>query len=187
MTNEIICRLLDTNSFKLRINELLPTYVLLKKLFSCNNIAHETWYPAQKIKPEIITMSFSANCKFQDVYLISLIIKEFGLELIYPSRKEEPEISIGTYVYDFDTMGKIALAMPIDIDTFLLIDPKLSTQTVIDSAFKDHLTYESHEGPMYENEYYSSQYSQYGGYNGYDDDTIDSAFDGIPEATWNID
>lgn len=30
-------------------------------------------------------------------------------------------------------------------------------------------------------------YSKYGGYNGYDDDTIDSAFESIPEATWNID
>ena len=30
-------------------------------------------------------------------------------------------------------------------------------------------------------------YSKYGGYNGYDDDTIDSAFEGMPEATWNID
>ena len=32
-----------------------------------------------------------------------------------------------------------------------------------------------------------SSYSKYGGYNGYDDDTIDSAFEGIPEATWNVD
>lgn len=30
-------------------------------------------------------------------------------------------------------------------------------------------------------------YDEYGGYNGYDDYTIDSAFDGDPEATWNID
>lgn len=29
--------------------------------------------------------------------------------------------------------------------------------------------------------------SWYGGYNGYDDDTIDSAFEGNPELTWNID
>lgn len=34
---------------------------------------------------------------------------------------------------------------------------------------------------------YRSSYSQYGGYNGYDDDTINSAFEGDPEATWNID
>ena len=32
-----------------------------------------------------------------------------------------------------------------------------------------------------------SSYSEYGGYNGYDDNTIDSAFEGMPEATWNID
>ncbi len=30
-------------------------------------------------------------------------------------------------------------------------------------------------------------YEKYGGYNGYDDDTIDDAFDGYPEATWNVD
>ena len=34
---------------------------------------------------------------------------------------------------------------------------------------------------------YRSSYSQYGGYNGYDDDTINSAFEGDPEATWNVD
>ena len=30
-------------------------------------------------------------------------------------------------------------------------------------------------------------YSQYGGYNDFDDDTINSAFEGDPEATWNVD
>jgi hypothetical protein len=29
--------------------------------------------------------------------------------------------------------------------------------------------------------------SQYGGYNDWDDDTINSAFDGDPSATWNVD
>ena len=32
-----------------------------------------------------------------------------------------------------------------------------------------------------------SPYEKYHGYNGYDDDTIDEAFDGYPEATWNVD
>ncbi len=32
-----------------------------------------------------------------------------------------------------------------------------------------------------------SRYEKYNGYNGYDDDTIDEAFDGHPEATWNVD
>lgn len=32
-----------------------------------------------------------------------------------------------------------------------------------------------------------SPYAKYNGFNGFDDDTIDIAFDGIPEATWNVD
>lgn len=31
------------------------------------------------------------------------------------------------------------------------------------------------------------RYEEYGGYNGYDDFTIDAAFEGDPEATWNVD
>lgn len=33
----------------------------------------------------------------------------------------------------------------------------------------------------------TKSYKQYGGYNGWDDDTINSAFEGEPSATWNID
>ena len=43
-----------------------------------------------------------------------------------------------------------------------------------------------------DNDYYDydddgPSYSKYGGYNGWDDNTIDEAFDGNPELTWNID
>lgn len=51
--------------------------------------------------------------------------------------------------------------------------------------------------PKSNNDYYNTdnyytdddddQHSQYGGYNGYDDNTINSAFEGEPELTWNID
>jgi len=34
---------------------------------------------------------------------------------------------------------------------------------------------------------YGHSYEQYGGYNGWDDDTINDAFEGDPEATWNVD
>lgn len=39
----------------------------------------------------------------------------------------------------------------------------------------------------YDDDYERQSYSKYGGYNGFDDETIDSAFEGMPEATWNID
>ena len=38
-----------------------------------------------------------------------------------------------------------------------------------------------------EHDGYSLSYSQYGGYNDFDDDTINSAFEGDPEMTWNVD
>lgn len=43
---------------------------------------------------------------------------------------------------------------------------------------------------VYWDDYYfnhESPYGEYNGYNDYDDDTIDIAFDGHPEATWNVD
>lgn len=45
------------------------------------------------------------------------------------------------------------------------------------------------EEPDDSGEYESNRpsYSQYGGYNDFDDDTINSAFEGNPEATWNVD
>lgn len=44
---------------------------------------------------------------------------------------------------------------------------------------------------IFDNDYYydnsNSRYEKYNGYNGFDDDTIDEAFDGRPDATWNAD
>ena len=44
-------------------------------------------------------------------------------------------------------------------------------------------------GSFDENEYdsYGKSYEKYNGYNGWSDDVIDDAFDGDPEATWNVD
>ncbi len=39
----------------------------------------------------------------------------------------------------------------------------------------------------YEEDSYGSSYEKYNGYNGWSDDVIDDAFEGDPEATWNVD
>ena len=49
------------------------------------------------------------------------------------------------------------------------------------TSYSDDYYYDNYEDD------YDDGYSKYGGYNGYDDDTIDSAFEGNPELTWNID
>jgi len=47
--------------------------------------------------------------------------------------------------------------------------------TVVEDDYDDNIDYSK------------ACYDQYGGYNGFDDDTINSAFEGDPEATWNVD
>lgn len=49
------------------------------------------------------------------------------------------------------------------------------------TSYSDNYYYDNYDDD------YDNGYSKYGGYNGYDDDTIDSAFEGDPELTWNID
>ncbi len=66
----------------------------------------------------------------------------------------------------------------------------------VDDDFEDDYNDEDYDedydddnssGYDYDDEPGWGSYDEYGGYNGYDDFTIDSAFDGDPEATWNID
>ena len=96
--------------------------------------------------------SFSINCKFQYIYLLAYLLKDFGLESIYPSRKQELKISVGTYLHQFSSIGKYAFADPMNIDSFLSIDPKSNTQFVIDSYFENQFSNFENDGDT-ENEY----------------------------------
>ncbi len=72
-------------------------------------------------------------------------------------------------------------------------------QAILNIYSKDYLKWwrvnlksKKEEATFYDSDYsddfeYYSRYDKYDGYNGYDDDTIDDAFDGFPEATWNVD
>ena len=64
-----------------------------------------------------------------------------------------------------------------------------SIQNLLDSY---HNFYADREDNDYDSEDYSGEFendsqSKYNGYNGYDDDTINDAFEGDPENTWNVD
>lgn len=189
MTDTLLYNLLDTKAFHLRLNQSLPKFLLIKELLYHNNIPVETWQPENNFPLDIIEMNFSAACKFQDVYLLAFILKEFGIKQIYPSRKEEPTIAIGTYFSRVANKGQFAIAEPIDINQFLSIDPKVSTEIAIASLFTNTLENTDDDYETWDNndDYYESSYEKYGGYNGYDDDAIDNAFEGDPENTWNVD
>jgi hypothetical protein len=152
MLEKLIYKLLDTTSFNLRLNEELSKFKLISELLTHNNIPFKTWEPDGSLSLEIVEMSFSINCKFQDVYLLAYLLKDFGLENIYPSRKEVVEISVGTYLHQFSSIGKYALAEPMNIDSFLSIDPKSNTQFVVDSYFENQFSNFENDGDT-ENEY----------------------------------
>lgn len=52
---------------------------------------------------------------------------------------------------------------------------------------KERNSYDYGYDSYYDDDDDDGPYSKYGGYNGWDDNTIDEAFDGNPELTWNID
>ncbi len=202
MTEPIIYKLLDVTSFNLRLNEGLPKFTLISELLKHNSIPFNTWKPKRHVQLEIVEMAFSVNCKFQDIFLLSYLLKELGLESIFPSRNPEPEIAIGTYLHQVTNLGKNAKAVPIDINTFLKIDPKLNTQIVIDSFFENHFSDEEFDDEDsgyvgdyeqdYDDYYERESYGRYAGsyaqdVAGLSDDFINDVLDGNPDAYWNID
>ncbi len=156
MIETLIYKLLDTTSFNLRLNEEIPKFTLISELLTHNNIPFQTWNPDGSLSLDIVEMSFSINCKFQDIYLIAYLLKDFGLERVYPSRKEQLEISVGTYLHQVYNMGKYAMAEPMNIDSFLSIDPKSNTQYVFDSYFENQFSNDENiddEDNEYEEDY----------------------------------
>lgn len=134
--NILAFKLINRNAFKLRFNTKLPNFYLIRELFKYYGIPIETWTPGTSMQMNLVEMSFTSKCNFQDVYLLATILKEFGLHSIYPSNKINNEISIGTYVHQIPSPENFYLGEPISIESFLAIDPKLTTQHVIDNYFK---------------------------------------------------
>lgn len=66
------------------------------------------------------------------------------------------------------------------LDTYEPYDIVLSEKIYSNVGSKREDSYDEYDDNV-------PSYSKYGGYNGYDDFTIDAAFEGLPEATWNID
>jgi hypothetical protein len=90
----------------------------------------------------------------------------------------DPELIPG--IDTFDTFKKLT-------ESTLLGDKKyiFSEKSLIKN--KENSNYINQDLKDNNHTYDESSYHKYGEYNGYDDDTIDSAFDGDPTNTWNVD
>jgi hypothetical protein len=59
----------------------------------------------------------------------------------------------------------------------------------LNQSIEEEVDYQSCKENSFHNweDNYGSGYEKYGGYNGWSDDAIDDAFEGDPDATWNVD
>jgi hypothetical protein len=147
--------ILDTTSFRLRVNGDLPKFELISELLERNyipfesfypsnrdtHLPFETWNPSTYLSLQPIEMCFSPICRFRDIYHLASWLKEFGIEQIYPSRTQFYGIVIGSTLFQTNNLGKYVLAESISLDSFLRIDPCLDTQKVLDMFFTNRLEY----------------------------------------------
>ena len=139
MTSQQICQQLDPSKFQLILNESLPGFSKLTALLGENNIPFETTHAKQQFALTILLMGFGPSCRFQDVYYLAALFKDFGLKSVYPLNTKIPVIQLGTYLHKFPrkSWADFTLGEPMPIDAFLLIDPALSTKDVIDTEFEN--------------------------------------------------
>ncbi|MBK8143390.1 MAG: hypothetical protein IPK57_22040 [Chitinophagaceae bacterium] len=111
---------------------------------------------------------------------------------ISPTYYKAGEVSekTGWIVYEDDKIVKdlnLRVVRTIDFNSKLPSNQKLElTSPSIHKNFHN----DDYDGHYDRHEYDDNSrpsYEKYNGYNGFDDDTIDQAFEGDPEATWNVD
>lgn len=95
--------------------------------------------------------------------------------------RQEAEEQINEQIYEEEFEMQIAERQPFD-------QPDSSDSSEPSDNFCRRHSYDDYFYDDYNPwDDYGRSGEKYGWYNGYSDDVIDDAFDGIPEATWNVD
>lgn len=194
--NNLDDELLNPNSFIIRINHYVPQYEAIRSRLSEKSIYNIEHFPSkdpaeveEMVEMDIpfykdggVEISFTRHCNFQDLYLLINILRDF-IDSIWVIKGTMKIVRIGTDLYEKVKHDR-AIAYPISIKSFLEIDPKLSTDLVIDDYFikipnndqiddREFDEYE-YQGYILEDEYESYTIKT----NQYDRDSFDAMADG---------
>ena len=126
---------IDKGSFFVTLNTKLDQYNSIHMLFANNEIEVIEWSPEGLESPSKMTLGFATNLNFRDVYYLCIVLKTYGLELVYPLRSSPSQIFIGSYLLEMDNISKYAYAEPISIDQLLDIDPEITMSKVLSENF----------------------------------------------------
>jgi hypothetical protein len=84
----------------------------------------------------VLEAGFTTNCNFQELYTIINLLKDCGIQQVYPlctEEFEEPILHVGTYLHQSDLEHLVAEAKPILIKDFLNLDSKSNTRDIVNS------------------------------------------------------
>jgi hypothetical protein len=127
---------IDKGSFFVTLNTKVDQYNSLHMLFANNEIEVIEWAPEGLDSPSKLTLGFATNLNFRDVYYLCVVLKTYGLELVYPLRGSPSQMLIGSYLLEMDNTSKYAYAEPITIDKLLVIDPEINMSKILSENFK---------------------------------------------------
>ena len=193
-------KLFNSEKSAIRINELIPNYKRVVKFFDANKLSYESYSAASP--PSRFDMHFGKEIDFQDLFIVTTILKIFGLQSIFYSENPKGEILIGSHITQATDGSQKRVDEGMLAEELLMIPFHTELNEFLETYLKinvedEELEYVDEEGyeEEYEEEYdhyddyddYGSSYEKYGGYNGYSDDVIDDAFEGDPMNTWNVD
>ena len=77
---------IDKGSFFVTLNTKLDQYNSIHMLFANNELEVIEWSPEGLESPSKMTLGFATNLNFRDVYYLCIVLKTYGLELVYPLR-----------------------------------------------------------------------------------------------------
>ena len=126
---------IDKGSFFVTLNTKLDQYSSIHMLFANNEIEAIEWSPEGLESPLKLTLGFATNLNFRDVYYLCVVLKTYGLELVYPLRGSPSQMLIGSYLLEMDNTSKYAYAKPLSIDKLLEIDPEITMSKVLSDNF----------------------------------------------------
>lgn len=90
-----LSKLFTGDNTTVRINEKTPNFRLITKFFETNNIPFETFLPKEP-PPKKFEVSFHHECNFQDLFILTTILKIFGLKSVFHGASGN-FINIGCY------------------------------------------------------------------------------------------
>ena len=89
-------KLFNSEKSTIRINKLVPNYNRIVKFFDANKLPYESYSAASP--PSRFDLHFGRKIDFQDLFIVTTIVKIFGLQSIFYDKNSYGEILIGSHI-----------------------------------------------------------------------------------------